>query len=407
MGKSTTLYIWSCCYCGHGGLNANTTPVCVNCGVARCGNCHMESHKVRSGGSDPWQRREAREGTSRLAAAEGIEVKNGIRQETPARADPAVEQISEDLVPQRAALTQHRDLMRDLMDMKVPPKRQQGKTEGIVDTDVSDAETVVSAISSVTTLVDPGAVEDFAFSIMKFQSLGYLWPQLVGRCSTKKRCIHVIERLLKRYSKDLALVGQKVKASKMSGSQLCLTAARFVRRSRIQVAHKIWEAQFQSMDNSAVKNAVEDLSDTEVPNLEVDEDDNVPADDDLSFESIEEILFDKSPIFSLQTNIKLLVNLSNPEEDSIVYRLSTSFHTFMGEHDLVTIRAFSVTRIHKVAVHLCEFDLSPLVSAFISLLPSETIMVMMISDRANGAPFNSRDAVVNYMMTSKRSSQAR
>lgn len=34
--KSSVVYIWTCCYCGHGGMNAHTTPACVNCGVARC-----------------------------------------------------------------------------------------------------------------------------------------------------------------------------------------------------------------------------------------------------------------------------------------------------------------------------------------------------------------------------------
>lgn len=34
--KSSVVYIWTCCYCGHGGMNAQTTPACVSCGVARC-----------------------------------------------------------------------------------------------------------------------------------------------------------------------------------------------------------------------------------------------------------------------------------------------------------------------------------------------------------------------------------
>lgn len=46
--KSFLVIIWTCCYCGHGGLNAHTTPLCVSCGVPRCGNCPTEAHKVRS-----------------------------------------------------------------------------------------------------------------------------------------------------------------------------------------------------------------------------------------------------------------------------------------------------------------------------------------------------------------------
>lgn len=116
----------------------------------------------------------------------------------------------------------------------------------------------------------------------------------------------------------------------MSGSQLCLTAARFVRISRTQVAHKILEAQFHDMDNLARKDVVEDLKDISVPNWEVDEDEDGPTDDDFLFETIEEVLFDKSPIFSLEANIKLLINLSNPEDNSIVCRLSTFLNTFIG-----------------------------------------------------------------------------
>lgn len=319
---------WSCCYCGHGCMNVYTTPACVNCGVARCSNCYTYDL------------------ASEVGQSEAIRVRTSLRNimERRGRTKERISALTEKLerrraIPRQTVESQHRGtvsqdggLMRDLLEMKVTPNHLGGRTEGIVDTGASETETIVSTISSVTTLVDPGAVEDFAFNIMKFQSLGCLWPQLVGRYSTERRCIHVIERLLKRYSEDLALEGQKIKASQMSGGQLYLTAARFVRKSRIEVAHKIWEAQFQNMDNSAVKNAVESLSDTEVPDPEVDEDDNlnVPADDDLPFESIEEILFDKSPVFSLQANIKLLVNLSNPTDNSIVYRLSTSFHTFMG-----------------------------------------------------------------------------
>lgn len=41
------VYLWQCCYCGHAGMNASTVPACNSCGVARCGNCHTESHRVR------------------------------------------------------------------------------------------------------------------------------------------------------------------------------------------------------------------------------------------------------------------------------------------------------------------------------------------------------------------------
>lgn len=45
--KPTVVHIWTCCYCGKGGMNAQTGPACVGCGRARCGNCYVEAHKAR------------------------------------------------------------------------------------------------------------------------------------------------------------------------------------------------------------------------------------------------------------------------------------------------------------------------------------------------------------------------
>lgn len=287
----------------------------------------------------PDQRKEIRDRENRPAATESTKRESaftpvnrepdGKRPEVLTKQDSTAKKTPKVSITKPEPSPQPPDLMRDLLDAKYPSNHQ-GNTTGVVDADMSDAQTVFSTASSAITLVDPAAAETFARGIMKFQSLGYLWPQLVGRCDTKKRCIHVIERLLKRYSKDLALVSDRIQASKMSGSQLCLTAARFVRKSRIQVAQKIWEEQVQGTNDLTGKDAVEGLLDIEVPDLEVDEDDNIPTIDDLSFETIEEILFDKSPIFSLQANIKQLINLSDPMENSNVYRLSACLNIFIG-----------------------------------------------------------------------------
>lgn len=45
---STVVYMWTCCFCGNGGMNMQTTPSCLSCGNARCGNCHTEAHKTRA-----------------------------------------------------------------------------------------------------------------------------------------------------------------------------------------------------------------------------------------------------------------------------------------------------------------------------------------------------------------------
>lgn len=43
---SAVVYLWSCCYCGAGAMNAHTTHACTSCGVARCAYCYVEEHKV-------------------------------------------------------------------------------------------------------------------------------------------------------------------------------------------------------------------------------------------------------------------------------------------------------------------------------------------------------------------------
>lgn len=307
-----------------------TTRTCTTCDHQRCACCNVNISPGTPGVSDRSTTRNLKQETNITTTTGTTASQKGERHvETPRRANPTAEQKpntpdTPDI--QQRASPQPRDLMRDLLDVKDSWNRH-GHPLGTVDTDPTGTETVFSTGSLATTLKDPGAVEAFARNVMRFQSLGCLWPQLVERCETKERCIQVIERLLKRYAKDLTLVSLEMQGSKMSDSQLCRAAARFVRKSRLQIARKIWEAQALDLDSSTKRDAMGRLSDIEVPNLEVDEDDDGPTDDDLMFEKIEEFLFDKGPIFSLQANIKLLVNISNSTDNGIVYRLSTSLNT--------------------------------------------------------------------------------
>lgn len=363
------MIVWNCCYCGAGAMLCATTPACTTCGHQRCGggggpsvstreqpkrnvNVPAESNptaepvsKVPSGSNssgtiwikEKFRRKEnvpegskpTAEPGSKVPSAGGGGPSDSIKEQprskvdVPTRSNPTVEPASKVPDLQQQTTSQPRDLMRDLLEVKDVSKHR-GSLAGTANTDVSDADTVISSASSAVTLVDPGAVEAFVRNVMRFQSLGCLWPQLVGRCDTKERCIHVIERLLKRYSKDLTLVSLEMQDSKVSDSRLCHAAARFVRKSRLQIARKIWEAQALGSDHSKGKDSIERLSEIEVLNLEVDDDDDEPTDDDLLFERIEEILFDKGPIFSLQANIKLLVNISTSTDNGIVCRLSTS-----------------------------------------------------------------------------------
>lgn len=359
----------------------STTPVCTTCDHQRCSHCSVYGVPVTGGGGGGTNApapTTARDGSSRKGtsiatpkAAQEVDSRKetgeptttGARRggrdayvETTGKSNPTAGQISKTESPEQRESPQGRDLMRDLLDVKGSPKRHDKPLDKF-DIDAADTETVLSTVSSATTLVDPGAVEAFASNVMSFRSLVCLWPQLVGRCETRERSVHIIERLIKRYSEDLALESHRTQASKNSGNQLYLTAARFVRKSRFQVAHKIWEAQIQDVNNKAGKSPMGCLLDVEVPNL-VDENDDAPADDDVLFETIEEILFDKSPIFSLQANIKSLINLSNPMENSTVYRLSTSFNIFI-QNAVSSLREPSLspgyTRMRYTCVSLANF----------------------------------------------------
>lgn len=316
-----------------------TTPACTNCGRGRCQYCEVYTQGVTgrqtaTDSSRPSKRVSTRESISRLTAASAriaspwkkrnrpfAEERDGgseSRDEKSTRADPTPEQNPKTSITPREASPESHDLMRDILEVK--------EKAALNDQD-QDTETVVSTISSATTLVDPGAVEAFSHNIMTYQSLGYLWPQLVRSCDTNERCIHIIERLLRRYSEDLARVRGEYLVSKIPDSQLCLAAARFVRRSRLKIAHKIWNFQVQDLGDLLEQNANGHPSGTDINNLDIDEDNDGQKDDNLIYETIEEILFDTSAIFSLRANIKLIINFWRPMEDSTVYWLSNALNT--------------------------------------------------------------------------------
>ncbi|KAK2598817.1 hypothetical protein N8I77_012204 [Diaporthe amygdali] len=326
MGKSWTVYIWSCCYCGHGGMNINTTSMCVSCGVARCGNCRMEEMKARGQSFKPSKR--PKEGSGRRTVAKTSERQHETSSETaPGENRSSKKTVKTPNLEQKPS-PQPRDLAKGPLRVHNPSNSDRN-LRGAVDPNISDTETVVSTASSAATLVDPGAVDALARSIMVFQSLGCLWPQLVECCDTKERSIHVIERLLKRYAMDLELISLGMQSSKISESRMCLTAARFVRKSRLRVAHKIWEAQAHDLHNTAGQGNINHASNWKILTQEDVDDEDGPIDDDLAFEKIEESLFDKSPIFSLQANIKLLINLQNPMDHSTIHFFLSPLNTFV------------------------------------------------------------------------------
>lgn len=64
------------------------------------------------------------------------------------------------------------------------------------------------SVASSTTTVDEDASEAIFNRLLLFESLRYLWPQLVSQCITRTKCLRIVERLLRRWSDDLVILAK-------------------------------------------------------------------------------------------------------------------------------------------------------------------------------------------------------
>lgn len=325
---ATRVFLWTCCYCGQGDMFVMRVPVCLNCGVARCQDCQIEARNERNAGSgSPVQISRARErtsieGTHPLVAAGSFIATTSLVAAAYRTTSSTQYNSHTAATPTTAASSRQRRSFTASTASRSSNLRESTNLPATV-------EATVSTFPSVTPSVGTDAVEGFVHRILEFQSFEYLWPQLFERYGSKQRFVHIVEVLLKRYAKDLALVRDTMSASSKSNSRLCVTAARFIRKTRIQIAIKIWEALAPGMNNLGAKGYTDDQLITEAPKWELDEEDDRLRDDHLVFETIQEALFDRGPIICLLANIKLLISLWNPMETSTIYRLSSSMVTFI------------------------------------------------------------------------------
>lgn len=112
---------------------------------------------------------------------------------------------------------------------------------------ISNTWSEVSVASSTTT-VDEDALEAIFRRLLLFESLRYLWPQLVTRSGSKTRCLRTLERVLRRWSEDLGILAAS-SDFKSSDSMIYLSACRFVRKSRLNIAKRLWEAHHQDVEH--------------------------------------------------------------------------------------------------------------------------------------------------------------
>lgn len=182
---------------------------------------------------------------------------------------------------------------------------------------ISD-ESVVSESQSVTCLastndhVDSDATEAISRRLLLFGNLPYLWPQLLRRCRSRSMSVTTMERMLRRFSEDLAGFTATMHEPDTS---ICLNASQFIRKSRLIIAHRIWEAHCEGADDQGErgKNNSDDPDGVEDYN-----------DKDFTFEVPERFIFDTTPILAFEANVKTFVGLSHAQDDRISSRLYRS-----------------------------------------------------------------------------------
>lgn len=181
---------------------------------------------------------------------------------------------------------------------------------------VSDTGTIISVASSTTT-VNSDATEAIFRRLLLFQDLRYLWPQLALRYASKSMIVLTIERLLRRYAEDLSKLAASTETLKDSDSLICLTASRFVRRSRLNIAQRICEAHYNEKDDYT------ETDDDIRERMENTTAETTGDSHDMNFiyETSERFLFETEPILALQSSVKALVGSQDPLVDGLGSRL--------------------------------------------------------------------------------------
>lgn len=172
----------------------------------------------------------------------------------------------------------------------------------------SETNSIISVASTAITVDDDITCALFS-RLLHFGNFQYLWPQLVAQSGTRTRCIQTTERFLRRWADDL---GGLVAKQGLSGQDalVCQTAYRIVRRSRLDISQRIWEALGHRDDGIDNETQDKDASQLAQPLdlasiLHVDE-----ADDDfkdVAYDIAERFLFETEPIKYLELNIKSLL----------------------------------------------------------------------------------------------------
>ena len=187
-----------------------------------------------------------------------------------------------------------------------------------------EEESVVSVASSATT-IDGDTVGMLFNRLLNFGDLRFLWPQLIAQSRSWKRSQRTVERLLLRYCQDL----DKLRANPISNQSITESqrimrkkASKFIRRALTNLAQRICEAHYRG--NAEDSRSAEDEAATWVEKNPDAANDSDSEDDEpmLFLEEAEIFLFGTDPILYMQANLKALVKMRIPQnETSFVTRV--------------------------------------------------------------------------------------
>lgn len=176
---------------------------------------------------------------------------------------------------------------------------------------ISQSSTAVSGASS-TTAVEEDAMGTLFRHMLSFENLRYLWPQLITLHDSRSKCLRTIADFLKRFADDLErLAGTE--SLQDDESPIRRTACRFVRRTRYNLAERLWEAHSHSLEATEDDEEGQDL-------LEAVE--NKPEDDynsNFTISVAERFLFGTGPIEALESSVKGFVDINTKNGDEHKY----------------------------------------------------------------------------------------
>ncbi|KAK4202780.1 hypothetical protein QBC40DRAFT_195301 [Triangularia verruculosa] len=196
----------------------------------------------------------------------------------------------------------------------------------------SDSASIISAPSTVSS-VDPDTVEVVFHRLLNFQDLKFLWSHTVQLSGSRSKSNHNIARFLQLYAIDLLTLASKTDSSLEKSVKL--DAARYIRKSRRDLAQRITEAHFRALPVFFVVADNEITNYEEVGNTDHGFDDS--GTEDGTFQLVtavaEAFLFETDPILHLQSNVRVFVNRQCPKvvDQSIWQVIHTKASNFVSK----------------------------------------------------------------------------